>query len=73
MQAAFDTFDTDCRGTLAFVEIKRALRSLGIEVGQQVMKLFAAADTDHDGALRFTEFCDLVGLLRSQGVAMSTR
>ena len=38
MQAAFDECDLDARGVLAFAEVKRALRSLGVEVSSKRMK-----------------------------------
>ncbi|KAL1514664.1 hypothetical protein AB1Y20_003753 [Prymnesium parvum] len=67
LQTTFDALDKECRGTLAFADIQRALRSLGIGVNAQAIQLFAAADSDHDGALRFAEFCDVVRQLHTQG------
>lgn len=67
MQAAFDALDVQCTGVLGFPDVQRALLSLGLHPSPHIAGLLAVADADRDGALRFSEFCDVVAKLRAQG------
>ncbi|KAL3916123.1 MAG: hypothetical protein SGPRY_006955, partial [Prymnesium sp.] len=67
LQAAFDALDVQCTGVLGFPDVQRALLSLGLHPSPHIAGLLAVADADRDGALRFSEFCDVVAKLRAQG------
>ena len=65
-RAIFDRFDVDRSGSIDYVELREALRALGMAVDvPQAEQVLAKFDADASGRLEFDEFRTLLERLRS--------
>merc|ERR1719458_680645 len=62
IQAAFQRFDVNMDGMISCDELKNGLHGSGMKMNdQEVMTVFAMADTDGDGEISLQEFSALLG------------
>lgn len=61
LRQAFDLFDRDGSGTIDKDELKEVMKSLGQELDDsELATLYAQMDPSGDGAIDFSEFCDVM-------------
>lgn len=62
IKEAFDIFDSDKSGSIDRHELRVAMRAMGFEVSkQEIMEIMDAKDPEGTGAIKFTDFQDVVG------------